>query len=141
MADEPRRDSTFTMTRAFISFDFEHDKDLRGNLVSQEKRPDSPFSIVDYSMKEPIESKWRVKVRDQIRKSDIVIVICGEHTDMADGVQAELTIAREERKPYFLLRGRSKKICTKLGSALRSDEMHKWTWPNLQKLIATASGS
>ena len=33
--------------RVFISFDFDHDKSLRGDLVAQSKRPDSPFSIID----------------------------------------------------------------------------------------------
>ena len=90
--------------RVFISFDFEHDKELRDALVDQAKNPDSPFEITDFSVHEPFESKWRHKVRDQIRKTDLTIVICGEHTHTAQGVAAELTITQEEQKPYFLLR-------------------------------------
>ena len=122
---------------AFISFDYDHDNDLRGSLIAQAKKPESPFSITDWSVKEPIDKNWRKKVRDLIRRADLTIVICGEHTHDAAGVAAEVAIAREENKPYFLLRGRKKKTCTKPKNALQSDEMEVWTWKNLKKLIAT----
>lgn len=38
---------------AFISFDYDNDNDLRGNLVAQAKRSDSPFNIKDWSVQEP----------------------------------------------------------------------------------------
>ena len=123
--------------RVFISFDFDNDKDLRGDLVAQSQDPRSPFSIVDCSLRASYDERWRAKVRNIIRDSHLTIVICGAHTDVADGVAAEITITQEERKPYFLLRGR------RVGSvrprnARASDEMHPWTWPTLQRLIATA---
>ena len=123
---------------AFISFDYDHDNDLRGNLVAQAKKPESPFSITDWSVQEPIDENWRREIRDLIRRADLTIVICGEHTHDAAGVAAEVTIAREEGKPYFLLKGRRRKTCKKPRTALKSDKMHKWTWENLKKLIASA---
>ena len=81
-----------TTKRVFISFDFDHDEELRDALVAQAKNPDSPFQISDYSVREPFESRWRDKIRDRIRKTDLTIVICGEHTHTAQGVAAELTI-------------------------------------------------
>ena len=95
-----------TMKRAFISFDFDHDEELRNALVGQAKNPDSPFQIADWSVRERFETNWREQVRHRIRRTDLTIVICGEYTHQAKGVAAELTITREERKPYFLLRGR-----------------------------------
>ena len=120
----------------FISFDYDHDNDLRGNLVAQAREPESPFSITDRSVRAPIDENWRREVRERIRRVDLMIVICGEHTYDADGVAAEVTIAREEHKPYFLLRGRRRRTCTRPRTALRSDEMHIWTWENLKNLIA-----
>lgn len=38
------------MKRVFISFDFDNDNELRGHLISQAERPDSPFTIKDYSV-------------------------------------------------------------------------------------------
>jgi hypothetical protein len=124
--------------RVFISFDFDHDEDLRNLLVGQAKNPDSPFDIADWSVKEPLTGNWEEKVRERIRKTDLTIVICGEWTHTATGVAEELKITREEGKPYFLLWGRADKKCTKPKTALDSDKIYKWTWDNLKKLIGGA---
>ena len=121
---------------AFISFDFDHDEELRDALVAQAKNPDSPFSITDWSVKELITENWRNHVRDRIRRTDLTIVICGEHTHDAAGVAAEVTIVREEGKPYFLLKGRPNNTCTRPRPVLRTDKIYKWTWKNLKSLIA-----
>ena len=125
--------------RVFISFDYHNDPDLRDNLVGQAENPDSPFEIVDESLREPYTSVWRRRVRRIIRRCDLVIVICGRHTDTAGGVAAEVSFARDEGTPYFLLRGRPDHTCIKPGQAFRDDEMHTWTWDNLRRLI-TESG-
>ena len=124
------------MKRVFISFDFDNDEELRDALVGQAKNPDSPFEIADYSVKEPLTGNWKEKVRNRIQMADLTIVICGEHTDAAKGVAAELTITREEQKPYFLLNGRHNKTCKKPVTALKTDGIYQWTWKNLQILIA-----
>ena len=125
-----------TMKRAFISFDFDHDEELRNALVGQAENPDSPFQIADWSVHEPFDANWKGKIRARIRNTDLTIVICGEHTHTARGVAAELTITREEGKPYFFLRGRPHKTCHKPLMALSSDKINKWTWENLKSLIA-----
>ena len=122
--------------RVFISFDFDNDAELRGNLVAQSGRRDSPFSIVDYSLKAPYDQQWKKKVRRIIRSADLVIIICGQHTCNAPGVAAELTISREVGTRYVLLRGRRRRPCTPPAGARSEDEMHPWTWKNLHKLIA-----
>lgn len=131
-----RKAGTMAKPRVFISFDFDHDEDLRNLLVGQAKHPDSPFEIKDRSLKEPLTGDWKNKVRGRMDNVDIVVVICGEATHKAAGVSAELTIAREAKKPYFLLRGRSDKTCTKPTAALASDKIYTWTWNNLKALIA-----
>ncbi len=121
--------------RVFTSFDFDHDEDLRNLLVGQAKHPDSPFDLADWSVQEPMTGNWKDKVRTRIRSVDIVAVICGEYTDTATGVSAELTIAQEEGKPYFLLWGRANKTCKKPKAAKDSDKIYNWTWDNLKALI------
>ncbi len=121
--------------KVFTSFDFDHDEDLRTMLVGQAKHDDTPFELSDWSLKAPLSGDWKEKIRARIKKVDQVIVICGEHTDSAAGVSAELAIAKEEKVPYFLLQGRSSKICKKPKSASDSDKMYSWTWENLGKLI------
>lgn len=127
-----------TKKRVFTSFDFDHDEDLRNLLVGQSKNPDSPFEMADWSVKEPMTGNWKDKVRARIRKCDLVIVICGEHTDTATGVSAELSIAQEEGITYFLLWGRSTKTCKKPKSAKNTDKIYSWTWDNLKALIGGA---
>ena len=89
-------------------------------------------------MRHRIDENWRREVRGRIRRADLTIVICGEHTHDATGVAAEITITREEGKPYFLLKGRRMKTCTKPAMVRRTDEMHGWTWENLRRLIEGA---
>lgn len=122
-------------SKVFTSFDYDHDEDLRTMLVGQSKNPDSPFEMADWSVKEPMTGDWKAKVKTRIKKVDQVIVMCGEHTDTATGVSAELSIAQEEEKPYFLLKGRKDKTCKKPKSAKSSDKVYDWTWDNLKILI------
>ena len=124
-----------TKSRVFTSFDFDHDEDIRNLLVGQAKNPDSPFELADWSLKEPLTGDWKAKIRTRIQKVDQVVVLCGTQTHNASGVSVELTIAREEKKHYFLLKGRSDQTCTKPTSALSTDKMYNWTWDNLKKLI------
>ena len=70
---------------AFISFDYDNDKNICGSLRAQAKDPSLAFSISDWSLKEPITEKWKDEVRDIIRRVDLTIVLCGEHTDKAAG--------------------------------------------------------
>lgn len=124
-----------TKVPVFISFDYDHDDDLRTLLVGQAKNDDSPFFIEDWSIKEA-SSDWREKARARIKRVDQVIVICGKHTETATGVNAEIRIARDEAKPYFLLAGRAGGGNKKPTAALDDDKMYNWTWDNLKKLIA-----
>lgn len=121
--------------RAFISFDFDHDEDLRNLLVGQAANPDSPFELKDRSLKEPLTGDWKAKVRKRMDNVDVVIVMCGEYTHIATGVAAEVQIARDADKPYFLLWGRNGKTCTKPTSALGTDKIYTWTWDFLKALI------
>ena len=118
----------------YISFDYDNDADLKTMLVGQAKKDDSPFSIADWSIKEP-SSDWKDKARERIKRVKQVIVLCGEHTETATGINAEIAIAREEKKPYFLLAGRASGKNKKPTAALSTDKIYDWTWYNLKLLI------
>lgn len=122
------------LTRAFVSFDYDHDLALKGVLLAQSILSDSPFAIADYSIKEP-SSTWKSEARGRIRQCDVVIVLCGRHTHTATGVAEELKMAQEEGIPYFLLAGYSTGDVTKPSTALLSDKLYKWTWDNLKNLV------
>ncbi len=121
--------------KLFISFDYDHDEELRNLLVGQAKNPDSPFDIKDRSIKEPLTGDWKSKFRGRLKNVDQMAVICGEYTHLASGVSAEVRIAQEEGVPYFLIWGRSNKNCTKPASAQATDKVYTWSWDNLKNLI------
>lgn len=121
-------------TKVFISFDYDHDSDLKVLLVGQSKNEDSPFEIADMSIKKSIPNNWKSSARRRICNCDVVVVICGKYMKSATGVNAEIQIAQEENVPYFLLQGRSDGG-TKPVSAKESDKIYKWTWDNLKLLI------
>jgi hypothetical protein len=123
------------MKRAFISFDYDHDEDLRNLLAGQARHPDTPFQMANWSVKEPFSGDWRAKARARIRQTDLTIVICGQFTHLATGVAAEVDITRSEGKPYFLLWGRQGRLCTAPANA-QNETIYKWTWDNLKSLIA-----
>jgi len=125
-----------TKTKAFISFDFDHDEDLRNLFVGQAKLPDTPFEISDTSVKRELTGDWEAKVRLRIKNADQVVVICGEHMDTATGVNIEIRLAQEERKPYFLLAGRKDGANKKPSAAKAEDKLYTWTWENVRKLLA-----
>lgn len=122
--------------RVFISFDYDHDETLKTFLVGQSKHDDTPFELADWSIKEALSGNWKDKARTRIKGVDLVAVICGEYTDTAAGVSAEVQIAQEEKIPYFLLKGYSDKTCKKPKAAKDADKIYKWTWDNLKSLIA-----
>lgn len=121
-------------TKVFISFDYDHDETLKNFLVGQAKLPDSPFELTDWSIKEPLTGDWKAKARTRIKSVDVVAVICGLNTDTAAGVSAEVSIAQEEKIPYFLLAGYADKRNVR-PKAAASDKLYNWTWPNLKTLI------
>ena len=127
-----------TKKRVFISFDYDHDLDLKNLLVGQSKNSDTPFEIADFSIKEAISEDWKKNARTRIKGCDVVAVICGLHTNTATGVSAEMKIAQEESVDYFLLWGRKAKTCKKPIAAKSSDTIYKWTWDNLKALIGGA---
>jgi len=123
--------------RIFLSFDPHYDEDLRDLLLEQSLRQSSGFEISARSEAATMTDHWGEKVRRQIAQADEVIVICGEHTASSVSVSAELRIAQEEEKPYFLLWGRRDRMCTRPAGSKRDDSMYSWTWQILQDQIIT----
>jgi len=114
-------------TRVFVSFDREHDADLGALLRAQAKRAGSTFDIVPHAHGASTHALSEERTRAEIQSADEVVIICGEHTHDSKSVAAELSMAREESKPYMLLWGRRERMCTKPDGAAASDAMYSWT--------------
>jgi hypothetical protein len=123
----------------FASFDTENDEELYQLLLSHAEAPGLSFTVSGRSHRFLATDAWSDTARRSIRKSDQVIVICGEHTDESMGVFTELRIAQEEEKPYILLWGWREIMCTKPAGAKSTEGMFSWTLPILQEQIMRMS--
>ncbi len=95
-----------TKKRVFVSFDFDNDKVLNDFIIGQARLTDSPFEVVDTSLKEAQPMKtWEDKARVAITGSDIVVVMVGQNTHRASGVLKEIAMARETGKPIVQVIG------------------------------------
>jgi hypothetical protein len=113
------------LSRVYVSYDLAHDVDLRERLVA-EARSSAWFAVAACS-EAGNASASDERLRESIAAADLVIVICGEHTDESPGVSAELRIAQEEQKPQLLLWGRRASMCKKPTGAGASDAIYGWT--------------
>jgi hypothetical protein len=119
--------------RVFVSFDFDNDKVLKEFLIGQSKLPDSPFEVIDHSLKEAAPEKdWEDKARRAIKRSEIVIVMVGPSTYRASGVLKEVKIAREEEVRIIQVIGYKDGNYTAVANAGR---LYSWNWENLKNLL------
>ena len=119
--------------RVFVSFDFDNDKVLKDFVIGQARLPDSPFEVIDTSLKEAAPMKtWEDKARLAIRRSAIVLVMVGENTHRAPGVLKEVEMAREEGVPIVQVIGYRDGNYTSVPNAGR---LYAWNWENLKKLL------
>lgn len=123
-----------TKKRVFISFDFDNDRVLRDFMLGQARLPDSPFEVIDHSLKEAApERNWEAKARAAIARSDVVIVIVGNATHRASGVLKEIAMARAVGIQVVQVIGYKDGDYTPVPNAGR---LYAWNWPNLKKLLS-----
>ncbi len=120
--------------RVFISFDIA-DRDVKQNLVTQATDPDCPFKFTDNSIQQALPEQWVAEARRLIGESDFVIVLCGDQTHQAKGVEAELQIAKELRKSYALIKATRQCMATRPKSASPAEPMYPATWSTIAALL------
>lgn len=119
--------------RVFVSFDFDHDRVLKDFIIGQARLPDSPFDVVDHSLKEAApERNWPTKARAAIKRTEWVLVVVGPHTHRAQGVLKEIAMAREEDIPIVQVIGYRDGNYTPVPNAGR---LYAWNWDNLKRLL------
>ena len=125
--------------RVFASFDRSRDGDLGERLLGQSRSSDSPFEVADWSGKGsvPGDASAEESLRERMDRVDALIVLCGEHTDSSIEVSLELRTAQDQRKPYFLIRGRRELTCTKPVGAKADDTLYTWIWQILKLRIGS----
>jgi hypothetical protein len=120
--------------RIFISFDFDKDRSLKDLLIGQSRHPESPFEVLDHSLKEAApEKNWEESARDRIGQADEVIVLLGSATHRAPGVLKEVRIARELGKKVVQMIGHKARAHKRVPGA---GILYRWTWDNLKKILS-----
>jgi len=121
--------------KVFVSFDFDNDKNLKIFIIGQSKLPDSPFEIVDLSLKEAAPEKdWERKADAAIARSDLVLVLVGADTWRAPGVLKEIAMARARNIKIVQMIGYRDRDYRRVPGA---GELYRWNWENLKKLLAS----
>jgi hypothetical protein len=122
-----------TKKKVFVSYDFDNDKVLKDFIIGQSRLEDSPFEVIDQSLKEAApESGWKQRARQAIKRSDIVLVMVGQSTHKASGVLKEVDIAREEGIKIVQVIGYKDGDYKPVPNA---GELYRWNWENLKKLL------
>ena len=118
--------------KVFLSFEFGRDNELHRNFYAQAKEH-SQYKIVDKSLNEPYhpDDEWLQKARAQIKQSDIVIVVIGQDTHNAPGVEKEVTIAGQLYKPKFQIRPKG----STGGAVAGAGEVIPWKWDKIDAKI------
>ena len=137
--ERPAGAPSMSKIHVFVSFDIEHDGELYELLLAESQTPSSGFAVLGRSERSTATDVCSERVRRRICEADLVIVICGEHTEASTSVSAELRVAQQERTPYFLLWGRREIMCTKPIGAKPADGMYSWTRQILQEQFTLAS--
>lgn len=120
--------------KVFVSFDFDNDKTLKDFIIGQAKLDDSPFEVVDFSLKEAAPEKtWLEKACAAISRSEVFIVMLGSKTRTAPGVLKEVKIANELKKPKFQIIGY--RAGSETWAVPDAGRVYRWNWDNLKSLL------
>ncbi|HLM85979.1 MAG TPA: TIR domain-containing protein [Solirubrobacteraceae bacterium] len=85
--------------RAFVSFQME-DRWAR-DFLKQHAAGKTVFEFIDYSIKEPFESKWKTNAKARIARSRGTIVLIGATTARSEAVLWEIAETKRQGHPLF----------------------------------------
>ena len=116
----------------FVSFEFGKDNELHRGFYGQ-ARENSRYDIRDLSLNEAYrpDENWVNKARNQIRRSDVVILVVRQDTHNAPGVLKEIAIATGMRKPRFQI----KTSAGNYGPIPGAGDMIVWDWDDIDAKI------
>ena len=119
--------------RVFLSFEFDKDGPLRNNFYAQSET-ESENNIENFSLKEaykPDNQRWLKEAKSLIAQSHVVIVLVGQDTHDAPGVEKEVTIANQHGKPIFQIRPQGKTW----GEVKGAGDLIDWKWNEIDAKI------
>ena len=120
--------------RVFVSFDYDNDRVLKDFIIGQSRLADSPFEVIDCSMKEAAPQRdWEEKAERKIKGADLALVMVGRSTYRASGVLKEVAMARRNGISIVQMIGYGNGTYTQVPDAGR---LYSWNWDNLKRLCS-----
>ncbi len=122
--------------RAFISFDFDHNKHDKDLFVGQSKNSKTPFNIEDWSSKSSLpQNKWEKLIEEKINKCNMVIVLVGRSMTSAKGVEKEISFAKSNNVPIFGVYVDNANKYSSLPTGLQRNRTIKWNWESIANAV------
>ena len=118
--------------RVFIAFAIE-DQTYRDFLVGQSRLRKSPFEFLDFSVKQPWDSRWKTNCRTRVCGCDGVIALISANTARAEGQLWEIQCAYDEGVPTMLMWVNGDR--PRLPALLTGRRINVWNWANLESFI------
>ena len=119
----------------FVSFEFDRDNDLKNNFYQQAKEQ-TQHRVRNCSLNEAYpDETWKNKARAAIRECDVMVVLIGQDTHIAQGVIVETDMARSMKKPVIQIRPQDRpyKGLTRLGEPI------PWKWRTINDRLDKTS--
>lgn len=115
----------------FFSYEFTKDKELYGSFFAQAKK-ESDHTICDYSLdKVHPPADWKEEAEKRIARCSIVIIVVGQDTHNAPGVEVEKNIARRLDKPILQIQPQKQNY----GGVNGAGEIIPWKWDKIDAKI------
>lgn len=125
-----------TDPRAFISFDFDHNETDKMLFVGQSSNSRTPFTIQDWSAKEPMpQTQWEKMVEEKMRRTNMVIVLVGKYMRSATGVAKEIAMAKRNDVPVFGVYVDGANSFSSLPDGLPGYRVITWTWAGIADMV------
>ena len=117
--------------KIFLSFEFDKDNNLKNSFLTQAKKL-TQHRIINCSLNESYPNQvWKDKARAAIRECDVVVVLIGQDTHIAQGVIVETDMARSMNKHIFQVRPKGRPY----KGLIRLREPITWKWKNINKQL------
>ena len=115
----------------FFSYEYDRDKELYGSFFAQAK-DESRHAIRNYSLDKVHPPKdWEEEAEKRIAQCNLVIVVIGQDTHSATGVEEEVEIAKRLDKPIFQIQPQKQNY----GGLDGAGEIILWDWDKIDAKI------
>ncbi|GAA1071652.1 hypothetical protein ENKNEFLB_03912 [Nocardioides aquaticus] len=126
-----------SLPRAFLSFDFDNDSDVKVMFAGQAKKDSpTPFAVEDWSSKTALpQAEWEKLIKSKINNCHMLIVLVGKNMSTATGVVKEIEMARAQNVPCFGVYVNGAGATSTLPTGLARKSVTAWKWESVANMV------